>query len=76
MQDTKRATIYLDAAIHHALRIKAADLHCSISQIVNDALREALREDADDLAAFDERAAEPEISYEALLKDLKKHGKL
>jgi len=76
MQDTKRATIYLDAAIHHALRIKAADLHCSISQIVNDALREALREDADDLAAFDERAAEPDISYEALLKDLKKHGKL
>jgi hypothetical protein len=35
-----------------------------------------LREDADDLAAFEDRAAEPEISYEALLKDLKKHGKL
>jgi plasmid stability protein len=76
MQETKRATIYFDAAIHHALRIKAADLHCSISEIVNEALRQALREDADDLAAFEERAAEPEISYEALLKDLKKHGKL
>ena len=43
---------------------------------VNDALRDALREDADDLAAFEERAAEPEISYEALLKDLRAHGKL
>jgi hypothetical protein len=76
MQETKRATIYFDPAIHHALRIKAADLHCSISEIVNAALRESLREDAEDLAAFDERVAEPEISYEALLKDLKKHGKL
>ena len=76
MQETKRATIYFDPAIHHALRIKAADLHCSISEIVNVALRESLREDAEDLAAFDERVAEPEMSYEALLRDLKKHGKL
>ena len=42
MQETKRATIYFDPAIHHALRIKAADLHCSISEIVNQALRQAL----------------------------------
>jgi hypothetical protein len=76
MQETKRATIYFDAAIHHALRVKAADLHCSISQIVNQAMLQAFREDAEDLAAFEERVAEPEISYEALLKDLKKHGKL
>jgi hypothetical protein len=76
MQDTKRATIYFEASVHHALRIKAADLHCSISEIVNRALRQTLREDAVDLAAFEERVAEPEITYEALLKDLKKRGKL
>ena len=75
MQAAKRATIYFEAAIHHALRIKAADLHCSVSEIVNTALRSALREDADDLAAFADRVAEPEISYEALLRDLRKHGK-
>jgi hypothetical protein len=76
MQETRRATIYLDAAVHHALRVKAANLHCSISEIVNQAMLRALREDADDLAAFEERVAEPEVSYEALLKDLRKHGKL
>jgi hypothetical protein len=76
MQQPKRATIYFDPAVHHALRIKAADLHCSISEIVNQAMWQALREDAADLAAFEERVAEPEITYEALLKDLKEHGKL
>lgn len=76
MPDTKRATIYFDTTVHHALRIKAADLHCSISEIVNLAMRHSLLEDAADLAAFEERIAEPELSYEALLKDLRKHGKL
>lgn len=76
MPDVKRATIYLEPAIHHALRVKAAHLHCSISELVNVALRQALREDADDLAVFEDRAAEPEISYEALLKDLRAHGKV
>jgi hypothetical protein len=42
---------------------------------VNDAVRFALRED-EDLAAFEDRVAEPTMSYEALLKDLKAHGKL
>ena len=56
--------------------MKAAHTHRSISEIVNDAVRLALREDQEDLAAFEDRVAEPTISYEALLKDLKAHGKL
>jgi hypothetical protein len=36
----------------------------------------ALREDQEDLAAFAEREAEPVLSYEELLKDLKAHGKI
>jgi hypothetical protein len=56
-------------------RRKAADLHCSISEIVNQVMLHAFREDAEDLAAFEERIAEPEISDEALLEDLTKHGK-
>jgi plasmid stability protein len=73
---SKRATVYFEPELHKAIRLKAAHTHRSISAIVNDAVRLALREDEEDLAAFDDRVAEPEISYEALLKDLKAHGKL
>lgn len=76
MQDPIRATVYLDPVLHRALRLKAADLHCSMSDIVNTALRESLRDDAEDLEAFEARITEPEISYEALLKILRKHGEL
>lgn len=73
---SKRATIYFEPALHHAIRMKAAHTHRSVSEIVNDAVRQALREDQEDLAAFEDRVAEPKVSYEALLKDLKAHGKL
>jgi hypothetical protein len=62
--------------LHKAIRLKAAHTHRSISDVVNDAVRYSLREDQQDLAAFDERVSEPTMSYEALLKDLKAHGKL
>ena len=75
-ETSKRATIYFEPAIHHALRVKAANTNQSVSEVVNEAVRLALREDAEDLNAFEERAAEPTLSYEALLKDLKSHGKL
>jgi plasmid stability protein len=75
-ETTKRFTIYFEPELHQALRIKAAHTQRSISVLVNDAVRRALCEDQEDLAAFDERAAEPTITYEALLDDLKAHGKL
>ena len=73
---SKRATVYFDPVIHQALRIKAATSQQSLSEIVDSALRLQLAEDQEDLAAFEERIKEPEISYEALLKNLKKHGKI
>lgn len=73
---SKRATVYFEPEIHHALRVKAANTHQSVSEVVNEAVRLALREDQEDLSAFEERVAEPTLSYEALLKDLKSHGKL
>ena len=73
---SKRSTIYFEPEIHHALRVKAANTHQSVSEVVNEAVRLALREDAEDLNAFEERATETTMSYEALLKDLKSHGKL
>jgi Arc/MetJ-type ribon-helix-helix transcriptional regulator len=73
---SKRSTIYFEPEIHHALRVKAANTHQSVSEVVNEAVRLALREDAEDLNAFEERAEEPTLSYEALLNDLRSHGKL
>jgi len=67
-----RSTLYIDPNLHQALRLKAADTHRSMSEIVNDAIREALREDEEDLAAFVER--EKSISYEAFLAKLKADG--
>jgi plasmid stability protein len=73
---SQRSTVYFDEDLHAALRLKAVHTHRSVSDIVNDAVRLALAEDQDDLAAFQERAGEPTLSYEALLNDLKAHGKL
>jgi hypothetical protein len=70
----KRTTIYLEPALHKALRIKAASLTRSVSDLVNEAVKESLREDAADLAAFEERAGEPLVSYDEMLKRLKKDG--
>ena len=75
-ESSKRSTVYFEADIHSALRVKAAHTHRSVSEIVNDVVRRALREDQEDLAVFDERGKEREISYEALLNDLKAHGKI
>ena len=75
-ETSKRATVYFEPRLHQAIRLKAAHTHRSVSDIVNDAVRLALREDQEDLAAFEDRVAEPLISYETLLKDLKAHGKL
>ena len=76
MSVTKRATIYLDADLHRALRMKAAEIEKSVSDLVNAALRFSLAEDADDLAAFRDRAKEPNLDFEAVVKDLRRRGKL
>ena len=77
MHDTsKRATIYFDPQLHEALRFKSVHSQRTISDLVNDAVRAALAEDQEDLAAFDQRVAEPTMAYEVLLNDLKAHGKL
>ena len=73
---TKRATIYFDPVLHKALRLKAAETSRSITEIVNEAVREALSEDAEDLAVFDERKREPAISYDEMVKRLKKDGRI
>jgi predicted transcriptional regulator len=71
---TKRTTIYLDPDLHKALRLKAIDSSKSVSGIINDAIRQALAEDAEDLAAFEERKNEIPIPYDEFVKRLKKDG--
>ena len=73
---SKRATVYFEADLHKAVKVKSAHTNRSISDIVNDALRDSLREDQEDLEAFDARSSEPVISYEQLLAKLKADGKL
>ena len=73
---SKRSTIYFDPAIHQALKLKAASIDSSVSEIVDEAVRLFMNEDEEDLSAFTDRISESTISYETLLKDLKKHGKI
>jgi hypothetical protein len=72
----KRATIYFHPDIHRVLRVKAAETDQSISELVNEAVKLRLAEDAEDLASFEERAHEPNLPFEEVLKDLRKRGKI
>ena len=71
-----RSTLYLDPVLHQALRLKSAIQHRSMSEIVNEAIRSALREDEEDLSAFAERTGEQPITYEVFLAQLKADGTL
>ena len=73
---SKRSTIYFEPDIHQALKMKSASSNLSVSELVDEAVRLLMNEDQEDLAAFSQRAGEKEISYEVLLNDLKKHGKI
>ena len=72
----KRSTVYFEPHLHRALRLKAAETDRSISDLVNEAVRLALAEDAEDLTAFDERADEPNLPFEDVVKDLRRRGQI
>ena len=73
---TKRSTVYFDPAVHKILRLKALEVSCSVSDLVNQAVLHELAEDLEDLEAFDARADEPSISFEDMVKGLKADGKI
>lgn len=76
MKKQKRATIYFDPDLHRALRLKAAETDQSVSELVNEAVMVSLAEDAEDLAAFEARASEPNLPFEEVVKDLRQRGKI
>ena len=74
--DTKRTTVYLNPALHRALRLKAAETDRPMSDLINEAVRISLAEDETDLAAFEDRADEATVSFANVLKKLKSDGKI
>jgi predicted DNA binding CopG/RHH family protein len=74
--DAVRSTVYLEPELHQALRLKSAHSRKSMSEIVNDALRQSLREDEADLSAVRARARQKALSYEAFLAKLRADGTL
>ena len=76
MKSQKRATVYFDAEVHRALRLRAAANERSISDMVNEAVRVALAEDTVDLEAFETRVGERSAPFESVLKDLKRRGRI
>jgi hypothetical protein len=72
----KKSMVYFEPDVYNALRVKTLYTNQSFSEFVNEAVYIALREDQEDLNAFEERATEPTLSYEELLENLKSHGKL
>jgi len=73
---TKRTTVYLDSQLHKALRVKAAEMEQSMSQLVEEAIRVSLAEDSVDLTALEDRRKEPSLAFEDVLKKLGKNGKI
>lgn len=73
-ESQKRATVYFDPALHQALRVKSAETDRSMSDLVNEAVKLSLMEDAEDLDAYQDRIAEPDMPFADVLKELKQNG--
>jgi hypothetical protein len=73
---SKRSTIYFDADLHRAIRVKAAAMDLTVSDLVNEAVRRSLAEDAEDVESFEKRRREPVVSFEEVIRSLKRRGKL
>lgn len=76
MTENRRTTVYLEPELHRALRLKAIETESSISDLVNGAIRQSLLDDAEDIAAFEDRAAEATVPYGDFVLALKRAGKL
>lgn len=76
MNENRRTTVYLEPELHRALRLKSVEDERSISDLINEAVRLSLAEDAEDLQAFEERAAEGSVPYGEFVLSLRRAGKL
>lgn len=74
--ETKRTTIYLDSDLHRALRVKAAETERTVSELIESAVQLSLAEDAIDIAAYEKRKDESRLTFEQVVKKLRKNGKI
>ena len=72
----KRATIYFEEDLHKALKLRSAETSTSVSDMVNEAVKDALAEDLEDLQSFRDRDSEPTVNFELFLKNMKRNGKI
>ncbi len=76
MEPSKRATVYFDPEIHRALRLKAAATDRTVSELVNEAVEVVLGEDAEDLEIFAQRRGQRTLSFDEVVKDLRRRGRI
>lgn len=76
IKEGKRTTIYLDSHLHKALKLKAIETSSSMSELINNAVKESIIEDVEDNEAFAERVNEDLVSYDAMIRKLKNEGRL
>lgn len=76
IKEGKRTTIYLDPDLHKALKLKAIETSSSMSELINNAVKESIIEDLEDSDAFVDRVNEELVSYDAMIRKLKNNGRL
>lgn len=69
-----RATVSVDAALYDALRARASESGRSVGDVVDEALRVLLAEDAEDLAALDARRDEPTVPFDDMMDSFRARG--
>ena len=75
MPSRKRTTVHLDARLHRALRLRAKATDCTISEVVGDALRKALAEEARNIQQAEALQPRRTISLAAVGARLKRRPK-
>ena len=71
-----RTTVTFDNDILKLLKLKALETSHSVSELINELVIDAFREDNEDLKIFEERRNEETISFEGFMKQLESDGKL
>jgi hypothetical protein len=76
MATDARTTVYLKRKVYRALKAKAASTDQTVSDLINAAVLEAMREDEIDLNAVAARRKGPSRPFEKVVEDLKRDGLL
>jgi hypothetical protein len=76
MAKLRRATVYFQPRVYRALKIQAAAADRGISDYVNDAVLQALRDEARDLEVIKKRSKQPVRPFSEVVRELRRDGLL